>query len=519
MDRAPVRCVEGNAPLIFFFSYKSRNRETQKDVLRALLIMAVVVENEGFSGTAVELGVNVGSVGRSFSRLGASEDQSLTRYENPTSDVQDLQENAQQSVQAQQQQSAHQNQQSQLSVRLHDQNLLKTQHLQQSSQSNQQSLLQNLEIQQMKQNAQQKQLSFQPNQLRFQQLQQNSHQNQNNMEQNVHIQHSQHSLQQNHQNVQLLHMQQSAMRNVNIQINPSTQGLQHQAVLANPALSASEQHQQRANGAASHEKAGLGTENAAASQDFSRDMRELEDLLSKLNPMAKEFVPPSLVNHSPAVSFFNAFMKKNNYQGKRRMNSRTNLAQQEDSIRRTVYVSDIDQQVTEEQLAALFINCGQVVDCRVCGDPNSVLRFAFVEFTDEESARAALSLAGTMLGYYPVRVLPSKTAIAPVNPTFLPRSEDEREMCARTIYCTNIDKKVSQADVKLFFESLCGEVSRLRLLGDYHHSTRIAFVEFVMAESAIAALNCSGAILGSLPIRVSPSKTPVRPRNPRSLMH
>ncbi|MFQ6626334.1 hypothetical protein Gotur_005258, partial [Gossypium turneri] len=32
------------------------------------------------------------------------------------------------------------------------------------------------------------------------------------------------------------------------------------------------------------------------------------------------------------------------------------------------------------------------------------------------------------------------------------------------------------------------------------------------AESAIAALNCSGAVLGSLPIRVSPSKTPIRPR-------
>lgn len=38
-----------------------------------------------------------------------------------------------------------------------------------------------------------------------------------------------------------------------------------------------------------------------------------------------------------------------------------------------------------------------------------------------EGAMAALSLSGTMLGYYPVRVLPSKTAIAPVNPTFLPR--------------------------------------------------------------------------------------------------
>ena len=25
----------------------------------------------------------------------------------------------------------------------------------------------------------------------------------------------------------------------------------------------------------------------------------------------------------------------------------------------------------------------KVVDCRVCGDPNSVLRFAFIEFSDE----------------------------------------------------------------------------------------------------------------------------------------
>ncbi|XWS61510.1 hypothetical protein CRYUN_Cryun07bG0131300 [Craigia yunnanensis] len=207
--------------------------------------------------------------------------------------------------------------------------------------------------------------------------------------------------------------------------------------------------------------------------------------------------------------------KKNFTQGKRRLNNRTNMAQREEIIRRTVYVSDIDQQVTEEQLAGLFVGCGQVVDCRICGDPNSVLRFAFIEFTDEEGARAALNLAGTMLGFYPVRVLPSKTAIAPVNPTFLPRNEDERQMCARTIYCTNIDKKVTQTDVKLFFETVCGEVYRLRLLGDYHHSTRIAFVEFVMAESAIAALNCSGVVLGTLPIRVSPSKTPVRPRAPR----
>ena len=31
-------------------------------------------------------------------------------------------------------------------------------------------------------------------------------------------------------------------------------------------------------------------------ESFKRDMRDLEELLSKLNPMAEEFVPPSLAN-------------------------------------------------------------------------------------------------------------------------------------------------------------------------------------------------------------------------------
>ncbi|KAK1353891.1 polyadenylate-binding protein-interacting protein 8-like [Heracleum sosnowskyi] len=261
-------------------------------------------------------------------------------------------------------------------------------------------------------------------------------------------------------------------------------------------------------------------------------MQDLVDMLSKLNPMAKEFFPSSYSNDRVRDQFGVAFFvpvqkivgndgqlnnrrRRNNFnQGRKRMSGRAFRAQREDSIRRTVYVSEIDHNVTEERLAALFCGYGQVVDCRICGDPHSRLRFAFVEFGDEYSARAALSLDGTLLGFSPIKVLPSKTAILPVNPTFLPKSEDEREMCARTVYCTNIDKKVSQADVKIFFETRCGEVSRLRLLGDQVHSTRIAFVEFVMAESAILALNCCGQVLGSQPVRVSPSKTPVRPRAP-----
>ncbi|RCV04684.1 hypothetical protein SEVIR_1G020500v4 [Setaria viridis] len=290
-------------------------------------------------------------------------------------------------------------------------------------------------------------------------------------------------------------------------------------------------------------------------REYKSDMRKLEELMSKLNPCAEEFVPSSRRVPAPApkpvgvlsadapvfvsaAEYYGAAgggsrdsssdgssngsgnplnrRRRNSFnQGRRRLGGRPRRADREDSVRRTVYVSDIDQHVTEQKLAEVFSNCGQVVDCRICGDPHSVLRFAFIEFADDAGARAALTLGGTMLGYYPVRVLPSKTAILPVNPKFLPRTEDEKEMVSRTVYCTNIDKKVTEEDVKVFFQGTCGKVSRLRLLGDYVHSTCIAFVEFAQAESAIMALNFSGMVLGSLPIRVSPSKTPVRPRSPR----
>ncbi|KAA8524086.1 hypothetical protein F0562_010483 [Nyssa sinensis] len=317
-----------------------------------------------------------------------------------------------------------------------------------------------------------------------------------------------------------------------------------EAAVAAPAVQSSP-NTQTANTNSNAVSLSNGIKDSGSKSEFK--VQDIVDMLSnlKLNPLAKEFFPSSYpqdrnrdqlvannfspVNkHSGIDGYPNNRRRRNNYnQGRRRLNGRAFRAQREDSIRRTVYVADIDQNVTEEQLAALFSTCGQVVDCRVCGDPHSHLRFAFVEFADDFGARAALSLCGTMLGFYPLKVLPSKTAILPVNPTFLPRSEDEREMCARTVYCTNIDKKISQTDVKNFFETTCGElakfsrvqVSRLRLLGDHVHSTRIAFVEFVIAESAIMALNCSGSILGTQPIRVSPSKTPVRPRVPRPDLH
>ena len=68
----------------------------------------------------------------------------------------------------------------------------------------------------------------------------------------------------------------------------------------------------------------------------------------------------------------------------------------------------------------------------------------------------ALTRNGIVLGTYPLKVLPSKTAIVPVNTQYLPRTTEERELCGRTVYAANIDKKVDRTDVQAFFEMLCG---------------------------------------------------------------
>ena len=75
----------------------------------------------------------------------------------------------------------------------------------------------------------------------------------------------------------------------------------------------------------------------------------------------------------------------------------------------------------------------------------------------------ALKLNGSLLGCHRLRVTPSKTAIVPVKSDFLPRTDLERALCARTVYVANIDKKVDKEDVLAYFEKFCGEGCRRTL--------------------------------------------------------
>ncbi|XP_066382312.1 polyadenylate-binding protein-interacting protein 11-like [Miscanthus floridulus] len=191
---------------------------------------------------------------------------------------------------------------------------------------------------------------------------------------------------------------------------------------------------------------------------------------------------------------------------------KSHRSQWDETVKRTIFVKYIDHIVTEETLAGIFRLFGTVVDCRICGHPASGdgLRFGFVELQHEDEALASLDLDGTIIGINSVSVSRSRTAICPINPKFLPQSEAEWETCLRTIYCTNISKIVTSSNLKAFCEAYFGKVCRLKLLDNEDRSTNIAFIEFAEVDGAIAALMSGGIYVDGIPIRMCPSKSPIR---------
>lgn len=183
----------------------------------------------------------------------------------------------------------------------------------------------------------------------------------------------------------------------------------------------------------------------------------------------------------------------------------------EASRARTVYASDIGKDVTEAKLARWFSQAGDVVECRICSDMNACKCFAFVEFRDAAGFEAALSMSGQKLGASTVKISPSRTAIVPVSRDYMPRNADDLARCERTVYINQIDRQVPASMVQAIFSQFCGPISRFKMKMDKQTGTRIAFVEFETTQAARLALGMCGTHLGSTQLRVSPSKTPVRP--------
>ena len=217
----------------------------------------------------------------------------------------------------------------------------------------------------------------------------------------------------------------------------------------------------------------------------------------------------------------------------------------------TVYVREIPAGASEADVHDHFYTCGAVRECRVSADPhppsktdagtgpdtNKKTRVAFVAFETENAVREALTMDGSLLLGEPIRVMPSRTEVMPVNPGLLPRTEEERERCARTVYVSNVDPDLRSNELRLALEAIAdGKIAALHLQarkskntgkikgGKTQHNqqesgaekkkaTSVAFAEFVDVDAASRAIDAAGEALmvGSFKIRVAASKTPLKP--------
>jgi arginine/serine-rich splicing factor 12 len=84
-------------------------------------------------------------------------------------------------------------------------------------------------------------------------------------------------------------------------------------------------------------------------------------------------------------------------------NAPSTEASREEEKSRTIYVTDLDQAITPEQMLQLFSSVGEVKYVRMAGDQTLPLRSAFVEFSDKVSVPLALALTGTVLGKHPIK--------------------------------------------------------------------------------------------------------------------
>jgi polyadenylate-binding protein len=184
---------------------------------------------------------------------------------------------------------------------------------------------------------------------------------------------------------------------------------------------------------------------------------------------------------------------------------------QEKGSKFTVFVKDVPASVTERELAAVFSECGAILDCRLCGDMSSnKFSYAFVAFETANGMDRALRLDKTFLHGRNIIVRRSDTAVIPVNPLLLPQNEAEMESCARTIYVANVDKAVEKDELRELFETNAGAVSRLHVQEKTNAAANVAFIEFEELASAGVALHLTGKKLRNRTIRVSASKTPLR---------
>ncbi|ESO92346.1 hypothetical protein LOTGIDRAFT_121003, partial [Lottia gigantea] len=95
-------------------------------------------------------------------------------------------------------------------------------------------------------------------------------------------------------------------------------------------------------------------------------------------------------------------------------------------IRRTVYVGNLETAVLPEQLLSFFSQVGEVKYIRMAGGEHALVRYAYVEFSDQRAVATALTYNGVMFQGRPIQVSHSIAAI--VKPQSKSAKDSQREV-------------------------------------------------------------------------------------------
>ncbi|KAG9239667.1 hypothetical protein BJ875DRAFT_86503 [Amylocarpus encephaloides] len=169
----------------------------------------------------------------------------------------------------------------------------------------------------------------------------------------------------------------------------------------------------------------------------------------------------------------------------------------------TLYVTNFPPESDESFLTRLFKGCGQIFDIRWPSlKKNTLRRFCYVSFRNQEAAAAATKLDGTLVSGEdgPYKLLAKYSD---------PTNKKGREGAMaedRELHITGIDFALTQDDLKEVFGKY-GTVERVNLLtSGLGKSTGAAFISFARKEEAAAALDLDKTKLRSRILNVEMSQ-------------
>ncbi|KAJ4889268.1 Polyadenylate-binding protein 2 [Raphanus sativus] len=162
----------------------------------------------------------------------------------------------------------------------------------------------------------------------------------------------------------------------------------------------------------------------------------------------------------------------------------------------SLYVGDVDANVTDSQLFEAFSQMGQVVSVRVCRDlaTRRSLGYAYVNFTSpQDAARAIQELNYIPLNGRPVRVMYSR------------RDPSVRRSGAGNIFIKNLDKSIDHKALHDTFSAFGSIISCKVAVDSSGQSKGYGFVQYETEESAQKAMaQLNGMLLNDKQVYVGP---------------